>query len=267
MDVWTETVVQLCDVHAPEKEVRLKSETKEIPWYTDEIVSLQKEKNTLLAHYRCTRNINLKKALKSVSNKLKNLKRKRKKEFFAMKIDEQQDNPRRLWSLLREASCTEQVVDEVFPDVTNSDTADEFNHYFATIGKKIQDELNVNISFSAQNSKEHGFSFKQETPEGISKLIDNIKAKVATGHDRIPAKILKDLNKVISPDICSLINLSYQTKTFPSSLKQAVIKPIFKNKGNSNLPEFYRPISILPIISKIFEKSATNQLVQYMENS
>ena len=125
----------------------------------------------------------------------------------------------------------------------------------------------MDFSYSLNEASEQGFSFKEETPEDITKLIDNIKARVATGIDRIPARILKDLNQTANHDICLLINLSYRTQTFPSSLKKAIIKPIYKNKGNPDLPEFYRPISILPTISKIFEKSATNQLVHFMESN
>ena len=73
------------------------------------------------------------------------------------------------------------------------------------------------------------------------------------------------LKDVISKDLCSLINLSYETRTFPSSLKHATIKAIYKNKGSPNDPEFYRPISILNVVSKVFERSATNQIVDFLE--
>ena len=93
-----------------------------------------------------------------------------------------------------------------------------------------------------------------------------MKTKVATGADNIPAKILKDLNGLINVDICTLINTGYDLSTFPDCLKHAVITPIFKNKGNHNSPDCYRPISILSIVSKIFERAATNQIVEHLEN-
>ena len=55
----------MCDKQAPEGEVRLKSETKEIPWYTDEIVALQHEKNAVLSCYRKTGNFYLKERYQS----------------------------------------------------------------------------------------------------------------------------------------------------------------------------------------------------------
>ena len=241
IQLWSDTVAQLCDKHAPEKVVKLKSDTEEIPWYTEEIESLQAEKNEILADHRKTKDDHTKNILRNITNKLKYLKQKRRRQFFAEKIEEQEGNPKRLWSLLREVSRTEQVIEDVIPENSNTEKADEFNLYFATIGKQIQDELAVSFTYSMQDNPNQGFNFKNETPEEITKIIDSIKAKVATGQDRIPARILKDLNTTANQDICSLINLSYQTKTFPHLLKKALIKPIFKNKGSSHSPEFYRP--------------------------
>ena len=92
-------------------------------------------------------------------------------------------------------------------------------------------------------------------------------ASVATGCCQTPARIIKDLCEVIKEDLRDLINLSYSTNTFPKALKHAWIRAIFKNKGNKNEPEYYRPISILPVISKLFERSATKQLVKYLETN
>ena len=64
-----------------------------------------------------------------------------------------------------------------------------------------------------------------------------------------------------------MINTSYEVNIFPSTLKHAVIRAIFKNKGNPNDPQFYRPISVLNIVSKIFERSATNQIVKHLERN
>ena len=88
---------------------------------------------------------------------------------------------------------------------------------------------------------------------------------MATGPDQIPARILKDLNGLLNKDVCSFINASYRLNFFPSRLKHAVITPIYKDKGNHNSPDFYRPISILSILSKIFERAATSQITEYLE--
>ena len=63
-------------------------------------------------------------------------------------------------------------------------------------------------------------------------------------------------------DLRDLLNLSYETKTFPDNLKTATVKAIHK-KGGNNDPAQYRPVSILTVISKVFERSAVEQLVNY----
>ena len=81
----------------------------------------------------------------------------------------------------------------------------------------------------------------------------------------ISSQIIKEAKEVIAPVITKIINLGYDTHSFPSSMKEAVIKPLHK-KEDPNIISNYRPISILPCLSKIFEKSAANQLTKYLEN-
>ena len=85
---------------------------------------------------------------------------------------------------------------------------------------------------------------------------------VATDHDELSAKLIKEAMPVIKEDLKDMVNLSYETKTFPDQLKIATVKAIHK-KGGNNDPAQYRPVSILTIISKIFERSAVDQLVTY----
>ena len=62
------------------------------------------------------------------------------------------------------------------------------------------------------------------------------------------------------------MNLSFSTGIFPDKLKMARVVPIFK-KGDKSIPGNYRPISILPIISKLFEKLVNNRIVNFLERN
>ena len=264
--LWIKLVSSLCDKHAPEKEVTIKTKTEGIPWYSDEVLSAIAARTIALDYDRKKGNSTSKNFLRRATNKLKYLKRKLKRSYFHDKVEEQKDDPKKLWNILKEVSHTQQYVEEIFPDPINSKVVDSFKLYFAGVGKNIQNQLCVSFSFEP-NGNHEGFHFKNVKVDDVKKLIDRIKTKVATGNDRIPSRIIKDLKHEASPDLAKLINLSYSTSTFPSKLKHAIIRAIYKNKGNPNEPEFYRPISVLSVISKIFERSATDQIVEYLETT
>ena len=110
----------------------------------------------------------------------------------------------------------------------NKSVANSFNHYFSTIGSKIQKSLNIKAL--APDLPETGFEFQYETEETIHKLITRIRSEVATGNDNINAKLLKDAIETVTPSLTKLVNLTYETNTVPNAIKQAVVKPIFKKE-------------------------------------
>ena len=89
---------------------------------------------------------------------------------------------------------------------------------------------------------------------------------VATGADEISAKLIKDAKYTIAKLLSRLVNLSYLKSTFPSSMKIAIIKALHKKNCTEDISN-YRPLSILSVLSKIFERSATDQIVKYLEEN
>ncbi len=99
----------------------------------------------------------------------------------------------------------------------------------------------------------------------ICKQIDKLSSKKATGHDGISANFLKLSKPSVIEHITDMVNLSFQSSTFPDSLKIAQVVPV--HKKNSTLDKGnYRPVSILPIVSKIFERSINTQLTDFFNN-
>ena len=88
--------------------------------------------------------------------------------------------------------------------------------------------------------------------------------KKACGHDHLPVKLLVDSAQYISNPLSYIFNLSLQLGQFPDPLKIAKISPVYK-KGDRDQPGNYRPISVLPVLSKIFEKLVNNRLIEYLE--
>ena len=158
---------------------------------------------------------------------------------------------------------------DIEPDNMCQESANRNNKYFATVGAKIQEELNFKrppeVHEKTQNKKP-SFSFKKENPKKIQKIIEGIRNEVAIGCDNIGIKIIKDLKDILVPLLTELINIGYETSKFPDCMKMGIIKPIFK-KDDRNEISNYRPITILPTLSKVFERAATDQIVQFLEQN
>ena len=86
--------------------------------------------------------------------------------------------------------------------------------------------------------------------------------------DTIPTRLLKEVVLTVSPHILSIINCSLSTGFFPSSLKKAIVRPLLKKPTLDPLVlNNFRPISNLPFLSKILEKSVAVQLINYLNYS
>ena len=109
------------------------------------------------------------------------------------------------------------------------------------------------------------FSFNKVNEIKIKNEIMELNSNKSAGHDTIPVKIIKDSISIVSLPLSELFNVSVEECTFPMDLKYANVAPIFK-KGDSTNKENYRPISILPSISKIFERIMFQQISSYVSS-
>jgi len=108
------------------------------------------------------------------------------------------------------------------------------------------------------------FSFIELQNEEIQERIANLDRNKATADNDIPAKVLQKTNDIVSNQLTQIYNDSINNHNFPNSLKQADISPVFK-KNDKTKKENYRPISILPTISKLIEKILFEQINGYMK--
>ena len=106
-------------------------------------------------------------------------------------------------------------------------------------------------------------------PTNESELTNVIKSSKKTNSplEIFPSKFYIDFLPTLLPYIVKLINSSFSTGVFPSTFKHAVVRPILKKaNADPNVPSNYRPISLLPFLSKITEKIAASRLLQHMDN-
>ena len=84
--------------------------------------------------------------------------------------------------------------------------------------------------------------------------------------DKIPCKLLKIAADIVAPSLTSILNQSISVGIFPIDWKLARVSPVFKKGKKSDLNN-YRPISVIPIVAKIFEQIIYNQLYKYLNDN
>lgn len=106
-------------------------------------------------------------------------------------------------------------------------------------------------------------AFKPVTPAAVKSYLLKLSAAKSTGPDQIPAALLKTHADVLSHTLSGLLTESLIDGVVPSAYKIASIKPIFK-KGDRHNAANYRPISLLPIVSKVLEHIVHEQLTAHL---
>ena len=132
-----------------------------------------------------------------------------------------------------------------------------------TLEYKNHPSIKVIKNFSTRSSS---FYFSQVDKTTVLKEIRKLKINKAVQENiNVPVKILKENAECFAEYICLQFNEAICTSKFPASFKLVKITPVFKQHSR-NQKENYRPISILPIISKIFEKLTCRQLLNHFDN-
>ena len=102
------------------------------------------------------------------------------------------------------------------------------------------------------------------TVEGVEKLLRNLKVNKSPGPDDIPARILKELAHEIAPVLTHIFIQSLETGEIPEDWLKANIAPIYK-KGNRNLAENYRPVSLTCICCKVMEHILCKHMLNHLD--
>ena len=217
----------------------------------------------------------MKAELKSLEKDLEEYINDAKSNYFSEQFEKYKNNVKKTWETIKLAinkrrqkpsypqffQCNGKNIFE------RTEIANEFNKYFTGIGPELAESLDITgkpcfKSFMGEQATSR-FSFKRVECNTITKLIDNLPAKSSAGPDGISSIVLKEIKDVIVPILTIAINQSLSSGVFPSNLKVAQVIPLFKNKGEPFCFGNYRPISLLNVISKIYERVVYNQLYEY----
>ena len=110
------------------------------------------------------------------------------------------------------------------------------------------------------------FMLSMVHPDQVDHIISSLNNTTAFGFDQIDTSIIKLVKPEILPAVTHIINLSITSRRFPASWKKSKIIPLHK-KDDPLDPKNYRPVAIVPILSKILERAVFNQLISYLNEN
>ena len=121
------------------------------------------------------------------------------------------------------------------------------------------------IKLIKSKNKSQTFKFRETNIDEIKKYIENLDPKKASQKSDMNTNIIRKNAAFFAKYICDDINASIRSSNFHNELKEADIVPVHKKKSKLS-KENYRPISILPNISKVYERCLYDQMSEFFDN-
>ncbi len=249
-------LLELYDQHAPIKKVRVKH--LPAPWLTNCIKKLMAKRDRVKRRYRKTPSEELLVEYKSLRNRCNRMCRDAKRRHIYNSI--QNSNPSQTWQFLKSLG-----IGKVSNDCTPTFDLNVLNTHFS----KTPITLDLSTKSATLNSLSslprptcNSFCFHPVTEEDIRKSIKSISSKAA-GEDGLQLQMLLLILNMIVPTVTHIINHSMNKNTFPAAWKKAFVLPLPKVPNPTSVAQ-YRPISILPFLSKVLESTVHNQLSHFL---
>lgn len=263
-----EMFMQCFEEAFPEETVRKKESGNSIVhWHTDD---LEKSKNELDGLFVIARVLNDAEATQTYekAKRLHKEKVEKTKQKALYKYIQENDNKNKaIWKVIKHETGGKKSL----PLVTRSSpTAEDFARYFSDIGRGISRQITgppnsadyyvKRVKLNSANS----LFLKPVDEAEILDIVRGLKKKKTTDIYGISANLLSKVAHTISVPLTHLVNVSFSEGVFPKELQKAKVIPVYKS-GLADDVSNYRPISILPTISKVFEIAIKNRLMTFLE--
>jgi hypothetical protein len=242
------------------------SNYKRPKWISRGIVICSKRKRSLLWNYRKNRNEVHKNIFKNYSKRFSRIVKLTQKAQNNHLIKKSDNKSKATWSIINKNKCSvSKDIDQL--NVNGKiidkplDISQAFNNFFIDqIEARKSDKVSNTLTFNNPNS----VFMTPTTEHDINKIIMSLRNTHSTGYDGVSTYILKKVSVIISVVLSHIINLCIANGVYPEKLKLTIVKPLFK-KGDRDNINCYRPIALIPIIAKIFEKVIYHIIYSYFE--
>jgi hypothetical protein len=266
-------IIGLLDRQVPEKQLRVRGKTN--PWLSKDLLHLIDTKNKFYKRVYQTgtpATDNQLNQYNKFKNYTTNMIKKAKKRYYSTSLSRDSKSFfKGLQKLTGKGKSTTNIDRIMYKEnvfTSDKDIADAMNSFFTNIPGSLAPTTNCRNSRQSieSDSKETNelLSFEPVTSDTVLKQLRSLKPQKRGGVSEMPTFVYQSIADLLALPISMLINECFSSSSFPDCLKIAIVTPIYK-KGDKNNPSNYRPISSLPIISKIFEINIKNQLMSFLE--
>jgi hypothetical protein len=248
---------------------------KSLKWYNSSLQSLkQKKRSAERLVCKHPNNPRYKDAYKKARNQYTNGIKQTRTNFFSTKIQSCGKDSKKLHEILNEVTGHKKEVvlpSEDFGEETANNMADFYVQKVEKIKEKIKNDSKPYTFSSSCNDNMSSFQtlscFKKIDKDQLISVVANLKKKFCCS-DPAPSTVLIKIMDLLYPIILHIVNCMIMESKFPDALKHAIVSPVIKGANlDPNDFQNYRPLSLLPFLSKILERIIYLQLIEHINNN
>jgi hypothetical protein len=285
-EYWTMLYESIVDDHAPKKRMRVRA--KDVLYMTDGWKQAIREKRKFTKRYGkhpTEENLQQKKFWR---NRAANLRRKAIKDYWSVTTESVNTNPREFYKVFKPfLDSKSSPVDDTQIQLENGENliknqTEVANVFAADLFAKIACDIGDQRIFSSSEGEleNHNsvqdirtnnrivngpqFHFSKLKENEVEKSLALLKADKSAGHDGISPKLLSIASKELAPSLTKIFNKCIEDESWPTEWKKGDWVPVYKKDDHKNVKN-YRPVTVLPIVDKVFEQLLSEQVTQYIE--
>ena len=233
-----------------------------------------KRKEKLYIKFLKNKTIESEKTYKNYKNMFEKVKKKAKQTYYSKLLRKYQFDSKKTWQIMKEINGKLKQKAINLPKIlkigsntlsNKNDIAKEFNNFFTNVGPKLAEKIPlVQQSFEDYLSQSETSMDNDELSfEEFETAFKSLKRNKASGVDDLSCNVIIDTYDYIKLPLFNIFQTSIREGVFPDKLKIAKVTPVFKAGDATSLGN-YRPISILPVFSKVLERIMYNRVYNFL---
>ena len=271
-DLFHGKLLTLLNKYFPKVRMKKKYNNRK-PWLSEGLRQSIKHKNKLYYNYRKIKSVHNEVVYKAYKYRLQKLLQAAEKQYYHGLIVQYKNDMKKSWGIIKNIINKNKtpIFQSTFKLNNGSIISDKkavsehFNDFFINVGptlaRKIPNVGKLPKDFLGQMVEESLF-LEPVTSGEINKLIAGLK-NTATGYDDISSTVLKLSLEYIADPLVHICNSSLIEGVFPEQLKIACVLPLYKAEDPMYF-NHYRPVSLLNLLSKVFEKLMYDRLLNFL---